>query len=188
MEGFGAVFGASWRAFGRSLGPCCGHVGVLGDGFGGFGSRWETFLRPWRYFEVLREGFRGFRSYLTGFKRFSRGFYSVFTGLHLCYKFTEVFTVCSPRWRAKRAPLASEASPVGERSELRWRAKRALCGWLSLAPSLLHLQLLAWDALKIRTAWLTCPYPLFLSPLKWFRYYVYVFTLMQSHCTLCIAL
>ena len=118
----------------------------------------------------------------------SRDFHSVFTGLHLCYKFTEVFTVCSPRWRAKRAPLASEASLVGERSELRWRAQRGPCGWLSLAPSLLHLQLLAWDALKIRTAWLTCPYSLFLSPLKWFHYYVHFFTLMQSHCPLCTTL
>ena len=118
----------------------------------------------------------------------SRGFHSVFTDFHLCYKFTEVFTVFSPRWRAKRAPLASEASPVGERSELRWRAKRAPCGWLSLAPSLLHLQLLAWDALKIRTAWLTCPHALFLSPLQWFHYYVHVFRLMQSHYPLCTSL
>ena len=177
MEGFGAVFGASWRAFGRSLGPCCGHVGVLGDGFGGFGSRWETFLRPWRYFEVLREGFRGFRSHFTGVKRFLQCFYRFASMLQVYRGFHSVF-----------AAMASKASPVGERSELRWRAKRAPCGWLPLAPSLLHLQLLAWDALKIRTAWLTCPHALFLSPLQWFHYYVHVFTLMHSHYPLCTSL
>ena len=119
MEGFWAVFGASWRAFGRSLGPCCGHVGVLGDGFGGFGSRWETFVSSWRYFEVLREGFRGFRSYFTGFKRFPQCFYRFPSMLQVYKGSHSVF-----------AAMASKASPVGERSELRWRAKRAPCGLL----------------------------------------------------------
>ena len=181
LEGFWTVFGAMlrpcWRPWGRFWG-LWEPLGAILEALAGVSEAPEAILRCFGRVSESSEAIL----------QVSRGFHSVFTGFHLCYKFTKVFTVFSPRWRAKRAPLASEASPVGERSELRWRAKRAPCGLLSLAPSLLHLQLLAWDALKIRTAWLTCPYSLFLSPLKWFRYYVYVLTLMQSHCTLCIAL
>ena len=50
-----------------------------------------------------------------------------------------------PCWRAKRAPLASEASPV----------------WLAIPLSLSVA--LAWDAPKILKVWITCPQGLFLS-------------------------
>ena len=147
MEPLGGLVGGLW-----------GHVAAILASLGSSGS----------YFDVLPEVSEVSEAIL----QVSRSFHSVFTGFHLFCKFSKVFTVFSPRWRAKRAPLASEASPVGERSELRWRAKRAPCGLLSLAPSLLHLQLLAWDAPKILKVCLTCPQSLFLSSLsslKWFH-------------------
>ena len=78
-----------------------------------------------------------------------RGFYIVLTG------FTG-FTGCTrhdgdrsePRWRAKREPLASEASPV----------------WLAV-PTSLSVEL-AWDAPKILKVCLTCPQALFRSSLS----------------------
>ena len=122
------------------LGELLGGLWSLLEGFRAvFGAMLRPFWRPWGAPEAILRCFGRVSEVSEAILQVSRGFYSVFTGLHLCYKFTEVFTVCSPRWRAKRAPLASEASCVGERSELRWRAKRALCGLLFLASSLLNL-------------------------------------------------
>ena len=86
----------------------------LGTVLGALGAVWETFLSSWRYFEVLREGFRGFQSYFTGFKSFPQCFYRFPSMLQFFLGFTCVF-----------AAMASEVSLVGERSEPRWRAKRA---------------------------------------------------------------
>ena len=115
-RGFGRHFRRSWRAFGRSLVPLggllgglWGHVGVLGDGFGGFGSRWETFLRPWRYFAVLREGFRGFRSYFTGFKRFPQCFYWFASMLQVYRGFHSVFAAMASK--ASEDPLGPILAP-----------------------------------------------------------------------------
>ena len=155
--------------------------GLLEGFWAVFGAMLRPFWRPWGAPEAILRCFGRFSEVSEAILQVSRRL-QVFKGFH------SVFSAIIRRWRAKRSPLASEASPVGERSELRWRAKRAPCGLLSLAPFLLHLQLLAWDALKIRTAWLTCPHALFLSPLKWFHYYVHVFTFMQSHCPMCTTL
>ena len=129
-RGFGRNFKRSWRAFGRSLVPLgglwgglWGHVAAmvasLGTVLGALGAAGRHF---WGLGAILR-CFGRVSEVSEAILQVSRGFQNVFTGFHLCYKFTKVFTVFSPRWRAKRAPLASEESSV----------------LLILSPSLLHL-------------------------------------------------
>ena len=105
LEGFWAVFGAMlrpcWRPWGRFWG-LWELLGPILEALAGVSEAPEGILRHFGRVSEVSEAIL----------QVSRGFHSVFTGLHLCYKFTEVFTVCSPRWRAKRAPLASE-DPLG---------------------------------------------------------------------------